>query len=53
MKMGQKHCTSNGGPDGPGQTVEVYKLEMPKEEVTVLVGVGLPAEAGTQQGGQH
>ena len=30
--------------------MEVYKLEEFKEEVIVLVGLGSPEEAGTQQG---
>ena len=30
--------------------MEVYKLEDSEEEVTVLVYVGYPKEAGTQQG---
>ena len=33
----------------PGSTAEVYKLEESKEENTLLVGVGSPEEAGTQQ----
>ena len=40
------------GPDGSISTVEEYKLEEFKEEVTVLVGVGSPEETGTQHGGQ-
>ena len=32
--------------------MEVYKLEEFKEKDTVLVGLGSPEEAGTQQGGQ-
>ena len=35
------------GPDEPRGTVEVYKLEVSKEEDKVLVGVGPPQEAGT------
>ena len=31
--------------------MEVYKLEDSEEEVTVLVYVGYPEEAGKQQGG--
>ena len=30
--------------------MEAYKLEQAEEEVTVLVGVGSPEEAGTQHG---
>ena len=30
--------------------MDVYKLKESKEEITVLVGVGSPEEAGTQQG---
>ena len=32
--------------------MEVYKLGESEEEVTVLVGIGFPEEAGMQQGGQ-
>ena len=32
--------------------MKVYKLEESEEQDTVLVGVGFPEEAGTQQGGQ-
>ena len=31
--------------------MEVHKLEEYEEEVTVLVGMGSPEDAGTQQGG--
>ena len=40
------------GPDGPGSSVKVYKLEESEEEVIVLVHVGSPEEAGTQKGRQ-
>ena len=40
------------GTGEPGSTVEVYKLEESGEEVTVLVEVRPPEEAGSQQGGQ-
>ena len=43
-------CISAGGQ--PDCTVKVYKPEESEEEVTVLVGVVSPEEAGTQQGGQ-
>ena len=36
------------GPDGPGSTVEVYKMEESKEEDYVLIGVGSPEEAGRE-----
>ena len=32
--------------------MEVYKLEKSEDEVTVLVGVGSPEEAGMQLGGK-
>ena len=34
------------GPDGPGSTVEIYKLEESKGEDMVLVGVISPKETG-------
>ena len=37
------------GPDGPGSTVEIYKLEEPEEEDKALIGVGSPEGAGMQQ----
>ena len=51
-RVGCECCISRRQPDGPDCTVEVYQLEEPDEEVTVLVGVGSPKEAGMQQGGQ-
>ena len=32
--------------------MEIYKLEEPEKEDTVLVGGGPPKKTGTQQGGQ-
>ena len=32
--------------------MKVYQLEESEDEVTVLVGMGSPEEAGMQQGGQ-
>ena len=51
-RVGLECCASREGEDGQSSTVEVYKLEESKEEVTVLVDVGSPEEAGTQEGGQ-
>ena len=43
----ERECSiSESGPDGPSSTVELCKLEESEEEVTVLVGVGSPEEAG-------
>ena len=39
----------DGGSDVPGWTMEAYKLEGPKEEDSVLVGVEPPEEARMQQ----
>ena len=50
--MGCECCISRRGTDGPDSAVKVYQLEESEEEVTVLVGVGSPKKAGTQQGGQ-
>ena len=49
MRVGQEHSSGRGGSDGPGQTVEVFKLEESKEKDTVLVGMELPEKSGTQQ----
>ena len=51
-RVGQERCIGRGGPDGPGCAVEVYKLEKPEEEVTVLKDMGPPGEVGAQQRGQ-
>ena len=45
-RVGWERCTSRGGSDGPGSTVEVYKMEEFKEEDTMLVGVVSPEEVG-------
>ena len=43
-------CIGRGRPEGPEQTVEIYILgKTPKEEVTVLEGMGPPREPETQQ----
>ena len=49
-RVGRECCISRGG-NRPSSTVEEYKLEK-SEKDTVLVSVGSPEEAGTQQGGQ-
>ena len=50
MPKGNKSFQSEDGRKccrgGTYKTVEVYKLEKSEEEVTVLVGVGSPQEAG-------
>ena len=51
-RVGQEHCIGRGGPDGPGCTVEVYKLEEPEEEVTALKDMRPSGEVGAQQGRQ-
>ena len=52
LRVGWKCCIGRGKPDGPGRTVEIYKLEESEEKDTVLVGVGPSEEAGMQQRGQ-
>ena len=48
-RMRRERCIVEGGSKGPGWTVEVYKLKDPEEEVTVLVSMGPPGQAETQQ----
>ena len=50
-RMGCECCISRRGPDGPDRAVETYQLEESEEEATVLVGLGSPKKAETQQGG--
>ena len=45
-RVGLECCISRDGPDGPGSTVEVPKLEESEEEDTALDVVGSPKEAG-------
>ena len=55
---GDKRCEGEGatgvlhwqwGPDKPGSTEKVYKLEESGKEVTVFADVGSSEEAGSQQ----
>ena len=45
-RVGWDCCISRVGLDRPDYTVKVYKLEGSEKEVTVLVGLGSPEEAG-------
>ena len=45
-RVGREYHIGRGGPDKPGSTVEVIKLEKSEKKDTVLVGVGSPEEAG-------
>ena len=51
-RVGCDCCISKGGPGGPDRAMEIYQLEEYEEEFTVLVDVGSPRKAGTQQGGK-
>ena len=46
VRVGRECSISKSSTDGPSSTVELCKLEESEEEVTVLVGVGSPEEAG-------
>ena len=47
-RVGRKCCIGREGPDGQSWTVDAHKLEEPKEEDTMLVGVGYSGDSGTQ-----
>ena len=51
-RVGCECCISRRTSDGPNRAVEVYQLDEAEEEITVLVEVGSPKKAGTQQGGK-
>ena len=50
-RVRRERCINRGEPDGPGSTVEGYKMEESEEEVTVLVGFGSPEGAGREAPG--
>ena len=47
-RMGWEYCGSRGKPDGPGSTVEVYKLEGSKRKTQSSLVWDLPKEHGGQ-----